>query len=111
MLAKVLSFGLCGIDGYPVTIEVDICNGLPRFDIVGLGDTAVKEAKERVKSAIKNSALEFPISTIVCNLAPADQKKVGPHYDLGTLQLQHFVPQLKLNTKKQKVWFFLENFR
>ncbi len=118
MLAKVLSFGLNGIDGYPVTIELDICNGLPKFDIVGLGDTAIKEAKERVKSAIKNSAYQFPISTIVCNLAPADQKKVGPHYDLGiaiatlsaTNQIEYkktegvvYIGELSLNGEVKKV--------
>lgn len=83
MLSKVLSFGLSGIDGYVINIEVDISNGLPKFDIVGLGDTAIKESKERVKSAIKNSGLDYPMSNIVCNLAPADRKKEGPIYDLG----------------------------
>lgn len=83
MLSKVLSFGLNGIDGYTVTIEVDISNGLPKFDVVGLGDTAIKESKERVKSAIKNSGLAYPMRNIVCNLAPADRKKEGPIYDLG----------------------------
>ena len=83
MLSKVLSFGLCGIDGYVINIEVDISNGLPKFDIVGLGDTAIKESKERVKSAIKNSGLDYPMSNIVCNLAPAERKKEGPIYDLG----------------------------
>ena len=83
MLAKVLSFGLNGIDGYKVTVEVDISAGLPKFDIVGLGDTAIKEAKERVKSAIRNSGLKYPISAITCNLAPADMKKEGTFYDLA----------------------------
>ncbi len=83
MLSKVLSYGLNGIEGYTVTIEVDISGGLPKFDIVGLGDTAIKESKERVKSAIKNSGLEYPMTNITCNLAPADRKKEGPFYDLG----------------------------
>ncbi len=83
MLSKVLSYGLEGIDGYKMTIEVDIGVGLPKFDIVGLGDTAIKESKERVKSAIKNSCLNYPMSAITCNLAPADIKKTGPLYDLG----------------------------
>lgn len=83
MLSKVLSYGLNGIDGYCVTIEVDISSGLPKFEIVGLGDTAIKEAKERVKSAIKNSGLDYPMTNITCNLAPADRKKEGPAYDLG----------------------------
>ncbi len=83
MLAKVLSFGLQGIEGYKVTVEVDISAGLPKFDIVGLGDTAIKEAKERVRSAIRNSGLKYPISAITCNLAPADKKKEGTFYDLS----------------------------
>ena len=118
MLAKVLSFGLNGIDGYLVTIEVDISNGLPKFDIVGLGDTAIKESKERVKSAIKNSGYDYPVSSIVCNLAPADRKKEGPHYDLGmavailcaTNQIDYkltentiFIGELSLNGEVKKV--------
>ncbi|MBQ3495040.1 MAG: YifB family Mg chelatase-like AAA ATPase [Clostridia bacterium] len=83
MLAKVYSYGLCGIDGYCVTIEADISNGLPKLDIVGLGDTAIKESKERVRAAIKNSNLEYPIYKITINLAPADRKKEGPNFDLG----------------------------
>ncbi len=82
MLAKVLSYGLNGIDGYPVFVEADISAGLSKFDIVGLADTAIKESKDRVKSAIKNSGLEYPIDAITINLAPADKKKEGPIYDL-----------------------------
>ena len=78
MLSKVNAFGLNGIEGYLVSTEVDITNGLPGFDIVGLGDTSVIESKERVKSAIKNSGLKYPMSKIVVNLAPADIKKEGP---------------------------------
>ncbi len=83
MLAKVKSAGLFGIDGYLIDVEVDISNGLPAFDIVGLPDAAVKESKERVRAAIKNSKLEFPIKRITVNLAPADTKKEGPSYDLA----------------------------
>ena len=83
MLAKVKSYGLIGIDGYLVDVEVDINNGLPGFETVGLPDSAVKESKERVKSAIKNSALEYPINKIVVNLAPANTKKEGSLYDLS----------------------------
>lgn len=83
MLSKTFSFGLCGIDGFLIAIEADISAGLPKFDIVGLGDTAVKESKERVRSAIKNSALEYPLNRITVNLAPADKKKEGPNFDLG----------------------------
>ena len=82
MLAKILSYGLSGIDGFPVLVEADIQAGLSKFDIVGLADTAVKESKDRVKSAIKNSGYEYPIDAITINLAPADKKKEGPMYDL-----------------------------
>ncbi|MBO7219386.1 MAG: YifB family Mg chelatase-like AAA ATPase, partial [Clostridia bacterium] len=82
MLSVVNSFGLNGIDGYMVKVEIDISKGLPGFDIVGLVGTAIKESKERVKSAIKNSALVYPASKITVNLAPADTKKDGPIYDL-----------------------------
>ena len=83
MLSKVLSFGLCGIDGFLVTSEIDISAGLPGFEIVGLGDTAIKESKERVKLALKNSGFDYPINKITVNLAPADTKKEGPLFDLS----------------------------
>ncbi|MCM1042922.1 MAG: YifB family Mg chelatase-like AAA ATPase [Corallococcus sp.] len=82
MLAKINSFALKGIDGYPVQIEVDIHNGLPTYDIVGLADTAIKESKERVRSALKNSGYSYPVAAIVINLAPADTRKEGSFYDL-----------------------------
>jgi len=82
MLAKVHSFGINGIDAYPVTIEADVARGLPSMHIVGLPDSAVKESKERVRSAIKNAGLEFPCGRITINLAPADMKKEGPAFDL-----------------------------
>ncbi|MBR0413965.1 MAG: YifB family Mg chelatase-like AAA ATPase [Clostridia bacterium] len=85
MFAKVNSLGLQGIDGFRVTVEVDISGGLPKFEIVGLPDTAVKESKERVRSAIKNSGFDYPVSRITVNLAPADTKKEGPIYDLPIL--------------------------
>mgnify|MGYP000897546721 CR=1 FL=1 len=83
MLAKVKSTGLFGINGYIVDIEVDITNGLPSFEIVGLADTAVKESRERVRSAIKNSGFDFPVKRITVNMAPGDMKKEGPAYDLA----------------------------
>jgi len=76
------STALCGIDGYIVDVETDISNGLPGFDIVGLPDAAVKESKERIRAAIKNSGLTFPSKRITVNLAPADVKKEGAHFDL-----------------------------
>ncbi len=83
MLAKVLSGANVGLDAVPVTIEVDIASmGLPSFTIVGLGDRAVEESKERVRSAIRNSGSEFPPRKLTINLAPADLPKEGPAYDL-----------------------------
>lgn len=82
MLSKINSLGLCGIDGYLVSVETDIGNGLPAFDVVGLPDTAVKESRERVRSALKNCGLSFPTRRITVNLAPANIKKAGPIYDL-----------------------------
>lgn len=82
MLSTIKSYGLNGINGYLVKCEIDINQGLPGYDIVGLVGTSIKESKERVKSAIKNSALQYPIIKITVNLAPADTKKEGPVYDL-----------------------------
>ncbi|MDD4858654.1 MAG: YifB family Mg chelatase-like AAA ATPase [Dehalococcoidales bacterium] len=82
MLAKVRSCAVVGLDGAIVEVEVDISSGLPSFTIVGLPDTAVQEAKERVRAAIRNSGGTFPMKRIVVNLAPADLKKAGPAYDL-----------------------------
>ncbi|MBR0277042.1 MAG: YifB family Mg chelatase-like AAA ATPase [Clostridia bacterium] len=81
-LGKIKSMSLNGIDGYVVTVEVDISNGLPAFDIVGLPDASVKESKERVKAALKNSNYICPVKRITVNLAPADRKKEGPSFDL-----------------------------
>lgn len=83
MLAKVKSFALYGLDGFSVDVEADVTNGMPAFEIVGLADTAVKEAKERVRSAIKNSGKKFPTTKITVNLAPADVKKGGAYFDLA----------------------------
>ena len=82
MLYKVRSLGLQGISGYEVTAECDLASGLPNFDIVGLPDTAVKEARERVRSAIKNNGYPFPVGRITVNLAPANLRKSGTIYDL-----------------------------
>jgi magnesium chelatase family protein len=82
MLAKVLSGAILGIDAYVVEVEVDIAQGLPVFATVGLPDGAVKESKERVKSAIKNSGYDFPPKRVTVNLAPADVKKEGAGFDL-----------------------------
>ena len=82
MLSKINSAGLIGIDGYSVSVEVDIGNGMPAFDVVGLPDTAVKESRERVRAALKNSGFKFPQKRITVNLAPANIKKAGATYDL-----------------------------
>jgi len=83
MLAKVFSFGLLGIEVYPVEIEVDIFRGLPAVNIVGLADTAIRESKERIKSAIKNSGFRWPDERVTINLAPSDIKKEGANFDLA----------------------------
>jgi magnesium chelatase family protein len=82
MLAKVLSSSVLGIDAYVVEVEVDITMGLPAFATVSLPDGAVRESKDRVKSAIKNSGYRFPPHRITVNLAPADRKKEGAGFDL-----------------------------
>ena len=82
MLAKVKSAAVVGLEGAVVEVEVDLSSGLPSFTIVGLGDKAVQEARERVRSAIRNSYYKFPSRRITVNLAPADLKKEGPAYDL-----------------------------
>ena len=82
MLSRVNSLGIVGIDGFKVTVECDVSSSIPSFEIVGLPDAAVKESKERVRSAIKNSGFEFPPARVTVNLAPADIKKEGPVYDL-----------------------------
>ncbi len=82
MICCCRSFGLNGIDGYEVLVESDYSSGLPAFDIVGLPDAAVKEARERVRAAMKNSGFKFPVGRITINLAPAGTKKSGTIYDL-----------------------------
>ena len=82
MIAKAHSCGLLGLDGYIVEVEADISSGMPAFDIVGLPDAAVKESKERVRTAMKNCNMDFPTKRITVNLAPANLKKEGPAYDL-----------------------------
>lgn len=85
MLCEVRSLGLTGVAGYEVRAECDLSGGLPAFDIVGLPDAAVKEARERVRSAVKNCGFTFPVSRITVNLAPAAQRKAGTLYDLPIL--------------------------
>ncbi len=85
MYAKVKSLGIFGLDAFEVTVECDLSGGLPRFDLVGLPDAAVKESRERVRASIKNCGFDFPVSRITVNIAPADIKKEGAVYDLPVL--------------------------
>ena len=82
MLSKIKSYALYGLNGFRVDVEVDVSAGLPAFEIVGLPDAAIKEAKERVKAALRNSGFTLPPQKIIVNLAPADIKKMGSYYDL-----------------------------
>ncbi|PTX61284.1 magnesium chelatase family protein [Melghirimyces profundicolus] len=97
MYAKLYSSSVLGIDGYIVEVEVDISNGLPTFDLVGLPDSAVRESRDRVRAAVKNSGCQFPLQRITTNLAPADLKKEGSSFDLaiaaGVLAASGQVPE------------------
>lgn len=102
MFSKVSSVGLFGMNSYIVEVEADVSKGLPSFDIVGLPDNAVKEARDRVRSAIKNCGFNFPNGRITVNLAPADLKKGGSHYDLPiTIALLLATNQIKVDTKNK----------
>lgn len=83
MLASVATFAIEGVDSVEVTVEVDVRRGLPAFTVVGLPDPAVREARERVRAALLNSGLEFPLKRLTANLAPADLPKSGPSFDLA----------------------------
>ena len=83
MLAALRSAVLRGIDAVPVQIEVDVSNGLPQFAVVGLPDTAVRESRDRVRAAIRNSGFDFPPHRITVNLAPADLPKASTSFDLA----------------------------
>lgn len=101
MIAKIDSCSVTGIDGFIVEVEVDISYGLPVFNIVGLPEVSVKESKDRVKTAIKNSGYTFPMERIVVNLAPADVKKEGTGFDLpvavGILAASGIIPRERIN--------------
>ncbi len=85
MLSTVYSAGIQGVDGYVVTVECDVRDRLASFDVVGLPDASIKEAKERIRTAIENSGITFPDAAIVINMAPADMKKTGTAFDLAML--------------------------
>jgi len=118
MISKVKSFGINGVDGFIVDVEIDISKSLPGYVLVGLPDASVKESKERVQSAIRNSGIMFPLGKVVVNLAPADMPKVGVVYDLpialgilaatgvveeGILQEYAFVGELSLNGEIRRI--------
>ncbi len=100
MLATVNSCALSGVEGFGVRVEVNLSSGMPLFDVVGLPDAAVRESRERVRAALRNSGYSFPDDRLVVNLAPADQKKEGPFFDLpiavGVVAAQGRVPLANL---------------
>ncbi|HSL94238.1 MAG TPA: YifB family Mg chelatase-like AAA ATPase, partial [Bacillota bacterium] len=104
MLAKVWGCTVFGIDAYPIEVEVDVGKGLPSFDIVGLPDASVKEARERVRSAVRNCGMEMPTKRITVNLAPADLRKEGTGFDLAiALALLAASGQVPADTLSQKM--------
>ena len=105
MLAKINSYGLNGLVGYNIQVEVDISLGAPAYEIVGLPDASVKESKERVRSAIKNSMLKFPAHKIIINMAPANTRKEGSGYDLAiATSILVASEQLPVNAAQQYVY-------
>lgn len=108
MLSKIKSMSLEGLNGYLVEIQSDVSGGLPSFEIVGLPDVRVKEAKERVKSSIKNSGIEFPSRKIIVNLAPADIRKEGTFFDLpiaiGILIAIGEIGKIKMNNFESTIF-------
>jgi magnesium chelatase family protein len=101
MLTKTHSYGIIGLDAYPICIEVDVSKGLPATKIVGLPDNAIKESKERIRSAIRNSGYDLYPRRITVNLSPADTKKEGPAFDLpialGILAATEQIPEHALH--------------
>lgn len=106
MFAKILSFGLSGLNGFKIDVEVDTNLGLPSYDIVGLPDASVKESKERVRSAIKNSNFKFPTNKITVNLAPANVRKVGANFDLP-IAVAILVSSKQIQDEKYKEFVFV----
>ncbi len=106
MLAKIGSFGLWGIDAYPVEIEIDVSRGLPAINMVGLADVAIKESRERVKSAIKNSGFNWPAERITISLAPSGICKEGTGFDLP-IALGILAATQQINSDNLKDFCFL----
>lgn len=106
MTIKINTATFTGIEGIKVTVEIDITNGLPAFNIVGLADTSVKESKERVRAAIINSGFEFPLARITINLAPADLKKEGSLFDLPiAIAILAATDQIKQKNFEEYIFF------
>ena len=82
MAISVFSCSYLGVETYIVEVEVDISNGLPVFNIVGMGDLAITESRERIRSCFKNIGLDFPVKRVLVNLSPANIRKKGSHFDL-----------------------------
>ena len=82
MFANISSLGLFGLNAFPVDVEVDISRGSPQFDIVGLPDAVVRESRERIRAALRASNINFPVASVMVNLAPANTKKSGSVHDI-----------------------------
>ncbi len=106
MIAKTHSFGLIGLDAYPVEIEIDVANGLPAINLVGLADTSIKESKERVRSAIKNSGFQWPAQRITINLSPSGIRKEGSCFDLA-IALGILAATEQINMDALRNYYFL----
>ena len=109
MISNIKTISLSGIEGTLVEVQTDITGGLPTFEIVGLPDASVRESKERIKSAIKNSNIEFPSRRIIINLAPASTKKEGTSYDLP-IAIGILLAQNEIINNKLENTIFIENY-
>ena len=110
MLSKITGYGLDGLEGFPIHVEVDYAKGLPSFELVGLPDTAVKESKERVRAAIVNSGKRFVSARIVVNLAPADVKKEGASLDLAVARSAISLRPSRRCSRRSTILFFSASF-
>ena len=106
MVNKITTATVIGLNAYEVCLETDVQNGLPSFSIVGLPDTAITEARDRVRSAVKNSGFSFPAKKIIINLAPADLKKVGTSFDLP-IAIGLIIEEGILEVEKTKDYAFI----
>ena len=107
MFAKINSLGLMGLNAFPVDVEIEASRGMQSFDIVGLADAAVKESRERIRSALRCSSINFPVMRVMVNLAPADRKKSGSVHDLGIAVALLSVLGLCSESRTEKAVFIL----